>query len=147
MNAGAPEGVGIAFGDMADITALDLAKASLSSVAARKREQWLDLFDDDSVVEDPVGPSPLDPPGKGHKGREAIARFYDRGVPELKSFEYEIRHSCLCGEEAAVLVTFRTTSKDGEERVMDAMNVYVKSPTGKLAALRSFWDGSHKDSY
>jgi ketosteroid isomerase-like protein len=123
-------------------TARDLAKASLEAVKAGKRDEWLALFDDDSIVEDPVGPSALDPAGQGHKGREAIARFYDTAIAGLKTFDYEIERTCLCGDEVAVLVSFRITTADGQAMVTDAMNVYRKAPNGKLAALRSFHHGS-----
>ncbi|MEE8164644.1 MAG: nuclear transport factor 2 family protein, partial [Myxococcota bacterium] len=38
-------------------------------------EAWLDLFADDAIVQDPYGPSPMDPDGKGHVGKQAIAKF------------------------------------------------------------------------
>ena len=36
---------------------------------------WLDLFADDAIVQDPYGPSPMDPAGKGQIGKEAIGKF------------------------------------------------------------------------
>ena len=48
-------------------------KASFVSpqlVKERKRDEWLALFADDAVVEDPVGPSLFDPTGKGHRGKK-----------------------------------------------------------------------------
>ena len=50
-------------------------------VANGEREKWLDLFADDGVIQDPVGASPLDPTGKGHRGKAAIAAFWDNGSP------------------------------------------------------------------
>ena len=38
-------------------------------VAAGERDKWLDLFAEDAVIQDPVGPSPLDPSGKGQVGK------------------------------------------------------------------------------
>jgi steroid delta-isomerase len=125
-------------------TATDLARASLEAVKAGKRDEWLALFDDDSIVEDPVGPSALDPEGKGHKGAAAIARFYDTAIARIKAFDYEIERTCLCGDEAAVLVTFRITAADGEPRVTNAINIYRRAPDGKLAALRSWHHGSEE---
>jgi steroid delta-isomerase len=122
-------------------TALDLARASLEAVRRGDRDEWLDLFDDESIVEDPVGPSPLDPEGRGHHGRAAIARFHDVAIAGLRSFDFHIEESCLCGEEAAVVVTFRITTADGTGGRLRAINVYKRSPAGKLAALRSFHHG------
>jgi steroid delta-isomerase len=121
-------------------TAIELAQASLEAVKAGKREEWLDLFDDGSIVEDPVGPSPLDPEGKGHRGRDAIGRFYDAGIAGLKAFDYKIDRTCLCGDEAAMLVTFAITLADNQMMTIDAINIYRRAANGKLAALRSFHD-------
>ena len=38
------------------------------------------MFADDAIVEDPIGPSHFDPEGKGHRGKEAIAKFYDMAI-------------------------------------------------------------------
>jgi len=48
--------------------------AFLSAKAAEEgnKENWLALFDDNAIIEDPVGESPLDPSGEGHKGKKAI---------------------------------------------------------------------------
>lgn len=41
------------------------------------REGWLALYADDAVVKDPVGKSPFDTSGEGHKGKAGIAKFWD----------------------------------------------------------------------
>ena len=48
------------------------------------KETWLALFADDAVIEDPIGPSPLDPEGRGHRGKEAIAAFWDLAIATVK---------------------------------------------------------------
>ena len=57
------------------LNARELGIRSRAAVAAGDREGWLELFAEDAVVEDPIGPSPFDPEGKGHHGREAIDAF------------------------------------------------------------------------
>src|ERR1700735_4696656 len=57
------------------LNARELGIRSRAAVHDRDREGWLDLFADDAVVQDPIGPSPFDPSGTGHHGREAIAAF------------------------------------------------------------------------
>ena len=44
----------------------------MTAVAAGRKDEWLALFTPDAVVEDPVGPSPLDPEGKGHHGHDGM---------------------------------------------------------------------------
>ena len=45
--------------------ARELGNRSRAAVAAKDRDTWLSLFTDDAVVQDPIGPSPLDPSGEG----------------------------------------------------------------------------------
>ena len=52
-------------------------KRSREAAMARDKEAWLALFADDAIIEDPVGPSHFDHDGKGHRGKEAIAKFFD----------------------------------------------------------------------
>jgi len=125
-------------------SAADLARASLAAVGAGDRDAWLALFEDDAVVEDPVGPSPLDPAGRGRRGRDEIARFYDEVISTMTSFDYQIERCYLGGDEAAMAVTFTIGMGDGEPLVMDLVNIYRRSPAGRLASLRSFWDGSRQ---
>lgn len=55
--------------------ARDAARRSMRAVAERKKADWLALFSADAVIEDPVGPSALDPVGAGHRGAEEIGAF------------------------------------------------------------------------
>ena len=40
----------------------------MGAVAAGRKDDWLALFAPDAIVQDPVGPSRLDPDGRGHRG-------------------------------------------------------------------------------
>ena len=48
---------------------------SMQLSMAGDAQGWLDLFAEDAVVQDPYGPSPMDPEGKGHVGKAAIEKF------------------------------------------------------------------------
>ena len=64
-------------------------KRSREAAVARDKEAWLAVFADDAVVEDPIGPSHFDPEGKGHRGKEAIAKFYDMAIaPSELTFNF-----------------------------------------------------------
>ena len=57
---------------------VDLPLKSMNAVKAKDKEAWLALFEDDAVVEDPVGGfEPWDPTGEGQRGKDAISKFYD----------------------------------------------------------------------
>ena len=118
----------------------DLPIASMSAVKARDRAGWLDLFEEDAVVEDPVGGHEgWDPTGQGQRGREAIGRFYDMFSSAQAAFDFEVHHLVGCGDEAACFVTMRITMTDGSSQENKMINIYKASPAGKIASLRSFW--------
>jgi steroid Delta-isomerase len=117
-----------------------LAQASMTAVAAGDREGWLVLFADDAVVEDPIGPSAFDPEGKGHRGREGIAAFYDSVIAPNESVSFTIRQSFLCGEEVANVGVIRITLAGGSAVEVDGVYTYRRSPDGRIAALRAYWE-------
>jgi steroid delta-isomerase len=124
-------------------TPLELAQASLEKTREMDKEGWLALFEEDATVEDPVGPSGFDAEGKGHRGIKAIAEFHDTVISNVEKFDYTIERSYTGGDEVAVVVNFQIVN-GGQLMDMDLVNIYKRSPNGKLASLRSFWDGSRQ---
>jgi steroid delta-isomerase len=118
----------------------DLPYASLNAVKARDREAWLDLFDDDAVVEDPVGPSEWDPEGRGRRGKAEIAAFYDMFAQHQSGFDYAIHHMEVGGDEVALFGSLFITSLEGAQSETKILNVYRRSASGKIVSLRSFWN-------
>jgi steroid delta-isomerase len=121
-------------------TARELGRASMAAVEARDREGWLALFAEDGTVEDPIGPSAFDPEGRGHRGREAIAAFYDTVIATNESITFDIRQSFLCGEEAANVGVIRITFAGGTVVEVDGIYIYRRAPDDKIASLRAFWE-------
>ncbi len=118
----------------------DLPVASLSAVKRQDREGWLALFADDAVVQDPVGKSPLNPDGLGHRGKAAIGAFYDNVIAHNKSFDFKINQSIECGDEVANHATFTITFPNGNTNTMDLIILYKANAEGKVASLRAFWE-------
>lgn len=107
-------------------------------VKERRREDWLALFADDGVVQDPVGPSVFDPTGEGHRGKEAIGRFYDNViVAGGGSFDFEIEASYPCGDECANVWVGRSG-----DSATPMVTIYKVDAEGKIVSLRAFWDSS-----
>jgi steroid delta-isomerase len=122
-------------------TARELGIRSRAAVHAGDREAWLDLFAPDAVVQDPIGPSPFDPDGSGHRGREAIAAFYDTVIATSDAITFEITESYLCGDEVADVGIIRTTLAGGQHQaVVHGVYTYRSNGAGKLASLRAFWE-------
>lgn len=128
---------------MADdaLTARELGIRSRAAVHSGDREAWLNLFAADAVVQDPIGPSPFDPDGQGHHGREAIAAFYDAVIATSEAISFEIKESYLCGDEVADVGIIRTTLAGGtHQAVVHGVYTYRSDGAGKLASLRAFWE-------
>jgi len=122
-------------------TARDLARRSQAAVEAKDRQTWLSLFADDAVVADPIGPSPLDPAGDGHRGLAAIAAFYDSVIAPNEHIRFEIERSYLCGHEVADVGIIRTTLPGGRHTVIvRGVYTYRSDGAGKLTALRAYWE-------
>src|SRR3954464_1390137 len=75
-------------------------KRSREAAMARDKEAWLALFADDAVVEAPSGASHFDPEGKGHRGKDAIARFFDMAIAPSQ-LEFHFTQTFQCGNEEA----------------------------------------------
>ena len=108
-------------------------------VAEANREAWLDLWADEGMLADPVGVSPLDPAGEGHRGKEAVTAFYDNAISRVKvSFDYP--KSYACANECAFIGTVFTTLPDGTENGSEGVFLYEVDDEGKILSLRAFWE-------
>lgn len=101
--------------------------------SAGDKEGYLALFADEATLEDPVG-------GEVHRGREAIAAFFDatrQMTPEIElTLTGPVR---VAGSEAAFPGEARPTI--GEDRmVIPVVDVLAFDEAGKITQLRAFWD-------
>jgi ketosteroid isomerase-like protein len=115
---------------------------SREAVTRGDREAWLALWADDARIEDPVGVSPIDPTGKGHQGREAIAAFWDGVIkrdPRMHtSFDY---HTQYCaGDECACVGSLTQHFPDGSTFEVSGVFVYRVNEAGELVSLRTYWE-------
>lgn len=112
---------------------------SRAAVHARDKQAWLALFREDALVQDPVGPSPLDEAGEGHRGKEAIGAFWD-SVIAPNPVRMELRGSRAGGNEVANELTISTTFPDGSRAVTDVVAIYEVDDEGLIRSLRAFWE-------
>lgn len=106
---------------------------------AGDRDAWLALFTDDAVVADPVGASPLDPIGDGHRGPEARAAFWD-SVIAPNAVHLGLHASHAGGNEVANVMTITTTFADGSRALVDVVAIYRVDTAGRIESLRAFWE-------
>jgi ketosteroid isomerase-like protein len=132
-------------GQEAEHPALAASKRSWSAVARKAKEEWLALFAEDAVVEDPVGPTLLDPEGSGHRGKAAIAAFWDANVGP-NTVKVEMRDSYCAGQEVAHAGAITTIFGEGSifgkgaSVRVEGIFIYRVNEEGKLVSLRGFWD-------
>jgi ketosteroid isomerase-like protein len=119
--------------------ARDMAVRSMTAVENGDREGWLALYGDDAIVEDPIGPSPFDPEGKGHRGKEALAAFWDNVISQAP-VRFAIRESYAAGSECANVGTVTIHLDDGSRAVVEGVYTYRIDDAGRIVALRAFWE-------
>jgi len=124
----------------ADHLARRAAQRSMAAVAAGRKGDWLGLFTGDAVVEDPVGPSALDPEGKGHRGHDGIERFWDEHVSAVSRFDFQVKDSFANGPCCANIVTITMTIGTAATMTVDCVVVYTVNDTGQITSLRGYWE-------
>ena len=105
---------------------------------AHDKETWLNLFADDAIVEDPIGPSHFDPEGKGHRGRDEIAAFWDKAIAP-NQLEFNFLYNFQCGNEEANVGNIVITT-GGYQVTAEGVFTYKVDDDGKLVALRAYWE-------
>lgn len=116
------------------------SRLSAATVARGVKEDWLALFAPDAVVEDPVGPSVFDPEGKGHRGHEGIAAFWDLAIASVQRFHFTITDSFANGDSCANVGTISTTLEDGTRVDTEGVFVYRVDEAGLITSIRAHWE-------
>ena len=118
--------------------AQELSFLSRDYAVAKDKENWLELFAKDAIVQDPIGRSPLDPEGNGHKGIAAIEKFYDTVIAN-GDIEFTIIESIPCADECANYA--QIVNLVGDIKIETKMIViYRINSNNKIESLRAFWD-------
>jgi hypothetical protein len=106
---------------------------------AKNKSAWLALYAEEAVVQDPVGVSPLDPTGKGHRGKEALGRFWD-AVIAAGELTMRIRESYPSGDECANVVAITNKLPSGGSITTDCVIVYRVDDAGLIVSLKAYWE-------
>ncbi len=116
------------------------SQRSYSAVAKGDLEEWLTVYAEDAVIEDPVGPSFFDPEGKGHHGHEGIRKFWETAIAPIEQFRFVIHDSHANGKTCANVGTITTRFADGTLVDTDLVMVYTIHDDGRVASMRAFWE-------
>lgn len=123
------------------LKAQEAARKSAEYVMTKRKDEWLALFAEDAVVQDPVGASPLDPTGEGHRGHGPIGLFWDMVIAPGQ-IDYQLQSSHPCGDECANVVMLINTMPNGAEIRTKMVALYRANDAGKLTSLKAYWDFS-----
>ena len=118
--------------------AQELSFLSRDYAVAKDKKNWLALFAEDALVQDPIGKSPLNPEGNGHRGIAAIEKFYDTVIAN-GDIEFTIIESIPCADECANYA--QIVNLVGDIKIETKMIViYRINSNNKIESLRAFWD-------
>lgn len=115
---------------------------SMKAVMKKKRADWLALFAEDACIEDPVGISPLDETGKGHRGSKAIEQFWDANIGP-NEFVFNIVHSYApegsfeCANVGQIITRVNDYKSNS---VTNGVFLYRVNEAGKIVSLRAFYN-------
>jgi ketosteroid isomerase-like protein len=118
------------------------SQRSYSAVAKGDLAEWLTVYAEDAVLEDPVGPSMFDPDGSGHHGHEGLSAFWEKAIAPIANFEFEITDSFANpGSNTCANVGQITTSfPDGGRTTTELVMVYVVRDDGRVVSMRGYWE-------
>lgn len=121
------------------------SQRSMDAVHRKDKQAWVDNFADDAIVEDPIGPSILDPSGAGQRGKAAIAAFWDKLIGPNRVF-FDVRESYAGGLECANVGSVNTVLPNGAVMIVNGVFTYRVNEAGKVVALRAYWEPARMKS-
>jgi steroid delta-isomerase len=116
------------------------SQRSYSAVGTGVLENWLAVYAEDAVIEDPVGPSWFDPEGKGHHGHAGISAFWEKAIAPIEKFTFLIHDSHANGNACANVGTITTRFADGTTVDTDLVMVYTINDEGLVSSMRAYWE-------
>ena len=109
------------------------------------REGWLALYDDNAVVSDPVGVSPFDMKGEGHRGKAAIAAFWDNVIGPSK-LTITV-HTRIPSGTHAVAVHQTAVNNFGKGKTeVDMIAIYKVNDAGKIIEMSAYWSWAEMEA-
>ena len=111
-------------------------------VHSHNKAGWLGLFSEDAIIEDPIGISPIDEAGKGHRGVAAREAFWENNIAN-SDIKIVIHQSYAAGLECANIVTLNTILTFGGKTYSQEVNgifTYQVNEAEQLVALRGYWE-------
>ena len=108
-------------------------KAHCRTLSDHDKDGWLELWDDNAVLEDPVGVDT-------YRGKETLATTFWLLVEQLTPMKLWLeRDVIVCGSEAIATLN-GVVSKQGKlSRVGPIVDHFTFNEAGKIISMRAFW--------
>ena len=118
-----------------------IANIQSTSLAAKgDKAAWLALYAEDALLKDPVGISPLEPSGEGHKGKKAIASFWDRIIAP-SNITIKVEKRIISGPRScAVVQEISNNMGNGKTSTVDMIACYEVDDAGLITQMLAYWD-------
>jgi len=119
--------------------AVEANKSSIKYAMEGNKEAWLALYTEDAVVCDPVGKSPMDPSGEGHRGKAAIEAFWDNIIGPSR-LEIRVDKRWISGDYCCcVAQVARNELGDGKFTECDMLARYEVNEEGLITSMAAHW--------
>ena len=102
----------------------------IEGVSAQDIEAIRDLYDENAVVEDPVGTDP-------HAGIEAICGFYQGGF--AAQTRLELTGPVRCAGNSAAFPFTATPELGGKKVRIDVIDIFEFNDAGRIQSMRAYW--------
>lgn len=103
------------------------------TLSARDRKSWMELFDKDVALHEPVGTTPAE----GREGLEQVWQVYTGPFATFTLRSDEVFYS---GSGAAARWTARATSSEGRGTEFSGITVFEVDADGRIQTVMSYWD-------
>ena len=114
-------------------------KNSIKYAMEGNKEAWLALYTDDATVCDPVGKSPMDPTGEGHKGKAAIEKFWDTVIGQA-NLDIRVDKRWTSGDyRCCVAQVAHNDMGNGIVTQCDMLAIYDVNEEGKITMMAANW--------
>ena len=121
--------------------ALAASQESWRCVQTHDREGWLALMAPEVVIEDPIGQSLTNPDGRGVRGKEAVAAFYDTNIAANNlTVTCEETFPSSSPNEIAHILVLRSEFEGGVTSTVRGVFCYRVNDDGRIANMRGYWN-------
>jgi len=122
--------------ETASANTLALVARSPEIVARGDKEGWIDLFDAEAFVEDPVGAGT-------HRGHDALRKFWDVFIAPQEAIVFRPKRDFVAGDHVLRYVRIATTTPVSEDVPFEIPAIIeYRLRDSKIVSLRAFWQAN-----